>query len=153
VFHAFLALSVPLWTIFLMGALFYLPALEAFRPVKQFCLSIEKQSQGNEEAGYFRTALPSMAFYLRRPIFQESDYERMTSRFESSRTVFCILAAKDYAYFKAKGLTLYILDRHSRFSVRLGNVLNAGYFPEEELLLVSNRPYSDTESEEVRPKS
>jgi 4-amino-4-deoxy-L-arabinose transferase-like glycosyltransferase len=149
--HAFLALSIPLGCVFLIGALFYVPALESFRPVRSFCLLIENQSHGNGEAGYFRTALPSMIFYLQRPIFQEIDYERMESRFASNRRIFCILAWKDYAYFKERGLSIYILDRHSRLSVRLGDVLKAGSSPGEELLLVSNQPYSETESGEARP--
>jgi 4-amino-4-deoxy-L-arabinose transferase-like glycosyltransferase len=151
--HCFLALSIPIWTVYMIGALFYVPALESFRPVKRFCLFIEGQSHENEEAGYFRTALPSMAFYLRRPIFQESNYERMTGKFESGRRIFCILAAKDYAYFRNKGIPIHILDRHSRFSVRLGNLWNAGYFPGEELLLVSNQPYSETKAGKIHGAS
>ena len=52
-----------------------------------------------------------------------------------------------------KDLNLYILDRHSRFAVRLNTLLNAGYFPGEELLLVSNRPHSKTVSGRSSPKS
>jgi 4-amino-4-deoxy-L-arabinose transferase-like glycosyltransferase len=141
--QCFPALAIPLWTIFMMGAIFYVPALESFRPVKGFCQLIEAQSGKEDEAGFFRTALPSMVYYLRRPIFQESSYDKMMQRFQSDRRVFCILTERDYASFADKIPGLRILDRHSRFSVRLRTLLNAGYFAGEELLLVSNQPHSE----------
>jgi hypothetical protein len=47
-------------------------------------------------------------------------------------------------------VTLGIVGRHARFALRLGELFNAGYFPGEELLLVSNRPYSKPKSSEGR---
>ncbi len=135
-----------------MGALFYLPALESHRPVKEFCRIIQSQSFGDAaEAGFFRTALPSMVFYLRHPIFQESSYAQMTGRFQSAHRVFCILNQRDYSYFAERNVMLYILGRHSRFALRLSALFNAGYLPEEQLLLVSNRPSSLTKSSGGRP--
>jgi 4-amino-4-deoxy-L-arabinose transferase-like glycosyltransferase len=141
--RSFLALAVPLWAIYMMGALSYLPALESFRPVKNFCRIIKAQSSSEDEAGFFNTALPSMAFYLQRPIFEETDAEQMLRRFQSGHRVFCVLSRKDLGYFSdKKDLTIHIMDRHPRFAVRLSTLLNAGYFPGEELLLVSNQPNS-----------
>jgi 4-amino-4-deoxy-L-arabinose transferase-like glycosyltransferase len=149
----FSALGVPLWIVYMMAAIIYLPAIESFRPVKSFCRIIASQSSGDDEAGFFGTALPSMVYYLRRPIFQESSRERMLQRFQSGKQVFCILDERDFRYFaKMKDLNLHILSRHSRFSVRFGALLNAGYFPEEELLLVSNRPNSEFSSGRSGPK-
>jgi 4-amino-4-deoxy-L-arabinose transferase-like glycosyltransferase len=145
--QCFSALAIPLWTIYLMCGLMYLPALESFRPVKSFCQLIEAQSNGNDEAGYYGTALPSMAFYLRRPIFEETSPEQMAQRFQSEKRIFCILSQRDFGYFAdSKNFKLHILDRHARFAVRLNTVLNAGYFPGEELFLVSNRPYTKPRS-------
>lgn len=141
--HCFLSAALPLWTVFLMAALFYVPALESYRPVKPFCLLIRTESRENDEAGFFQTAVPSMAFYLERPIFQENSYDQMIKRFASGKRVFCVLAAKDYAYFADKGVKIHVLDRRFRFSIRLNTLFNAGYFPEEELLLVSNQPFSE----------
>lgn len=140
---SFLALIIPLWAIYMMCGLSYLPALESFRPVKRFCQIIEAQSSTNDEVGFFGTALPSMAFYLRRPIFEEDSPERMLRRFQSEKRVFCVLSQEDFGYFPdTQDLKVYILDRRPRFSVRFGALMNAGYFPGEELLLVSNRPSS-----------
>jgi 4-amino-4-deoxy-L-arabinose transferase-like glycosyltransferase len=152
--RCFSALVIPLWIIYVMGALVYLPALEPFRPVKSFCQTIEAQSHRDDEAGFYGTALPSMVYYLRRPIFQESNPERMLRRFRSEKRVFCVLDKRDFGYFSEKqGLNLHILDRHPRFSVRIGTLLNAGYFPGEELFLVSNRSFSQPEPDRSGPKS
>jgi 4-amino-4-deoxy-L-arabinose transferase-like glycosyltransferase len=143
--RSFLALIIPLWAIYLMCGISYLPALESFRPVKRFCQIIEAQSDVDDEAGFFGTALPSMAFYLRRPIFEEDSSERMLRRFRSQKRVFCVLSQEDFGYFAdTKDLKVHILDRRPRFSVRFGALMNAGYFPGEELLLVSNRPSSQS---------
>jgi 4-amino-4-deoxy-L-arabinose transferase-like glycosyltransferase len=150
----FWVLTVSLWTVYLMCALMYLPELERYRPVKRFCGLIEAQMRAPDETGYFRTALPSMVYYLRRPIFEEYDAEEMKRRLQSENRIFCILAEKDYNYFADNAdLEIYILDRNPRFSVRLGTLLNAGYFAGEELLLISNRPDFQSKSSEDRSKS
>ncbi len=149
--HGFGALALSLWIIFLISAWIYLPKLEPYRPVKRFCRIIELQRGTGDAAGYFRTALPSMVFYLRRPIFEEYDVEGMKRRLLSEKRVFCILTEKDYQYFSDnKELNLHILDRHARFSIRFSALLNAGYLPGEELLLISNRPNSQASPSEDR---
>ena len=146
-FQCFMTLGLSLWIVYLLTASVYLPGLEPYRPVKRFCHVIERQRGSGDSAGYFRTALPSMVYYLRQPVFEEYDVGAMTRRLQSGKRVFCILAEKDYNYFAdKKDLEIYILDRNARFSIRFGALLNSGYFPEEELLLISNRPESPTES-------
>jgi len=146
----FAALVLPLWTIFMIGALFYIPALESARPVKDFCRTLGKHMEADDEAGFFRTALPSMVYYLRRPIFQEYSHEKMVLRFQSDRRVFCILNESDHAYFTGRGLKIYVLDRRSRFAVRLSVLLNALDPPGEDLLLVTNRSIAQSRSREDR---
>jgi 4-amino-4-deoxy-L-arabinose transferase-like glycosyltransferase len=150
----FFVLSASLWAIYMVCALLYLPALEAFRPVKSFCRVINTQISAGDEAGFYGTALPSMAFYLRRPIFEENNPEEMLHRLQSGKRVFCILSQQDFGRFAdRRNLALYILERHSRFAVHLNTLLNAGYFPGEELLLISNRPGFKTVSGRSSPKS
>ncbi len=151
--RCFSALVAPLWILYLMSALVYLPALEPFRPVKGFCGVIEAQWSGSDEAGFFGTALPSMVYYLRRPIFQESSPERMLQRFRSEKRVFCVMDQRDYSQFSGtKDLNLYVLERRQRFTVRFGTLLNARYSPGEELFLVSNRPCKESISGGSGPK-
>jgi 4-amino-4-deoxy-L-arabinose transferase-like glycosyltransferase len=140
----FASLAFSLWTIFLLGASVYVPALEIVRPVKRFCQFIDAHwcAADGDEAGFFRASLPSMVFYLKHPIFQETSYEQMIQRFQSERRVFCILSQSDYAYFMKQNLQLHILDQHSHFSIQIGSLLKNGNYPGKELLLVSNQSYS-----------
>lgn len=140
----FASLAFSLWTIFILGASVYVPALEIVRPVKQFCQFIDTHwcPADGDEAGFFRASLPSMVFYLKHSIFQETGYKQMVLRFQSDRRVFCILSQRDYAYFIKQNLQLHILDQHSHFSVQIGSLLKNGNYPGKELLLVSNQSYS-----------
>ncbi len=150
----FSALASSLWALYMVCALLYLPALESFRPVKDFCKTIAAELDERDETGFYGTALPSMAYYLRRPIFEESSPEEMVRKFQSRNRIFCILKRRDYDYFSdQKELKLFVVDKHSHFAVRLNTLLNAGYFPGEELLLVSNRPHSETVSGRSNTKS
>ena len=115
---------------------------------------IETQLGAGDEAGYFHTALPSMVFYLRRPIFEENNAAAMRQRLLSRKRVFCILSQKAYNSFaESRDLEVYLLARQPRFAVRLGTLLNAGQSQEEELLLISNRPGAIIKSAKDRPTS
>jgi 4-amino-4-deoxy-L-arabinose transferase-like glycosyltransferase len=151
--RGFLALAGALWAIYMMCTLFYLPAMEEYRPIKLFCSQIETQIQAEDEVGSFRIALPSMVFYLRRPIFEENDLEQMAQKFRSGKRVFCVLSERDYNYFvDEKDFEIFVLDRHSRLAMRMSTLLNAGSFPGEELLLISNRPKAVAKSAEDRSR-
>ncbi|MDR0841804.1 MAG: glycosyltransferase family 39 protein [Acidobacteriota bacterium] len=140
-FHvAFAALSFSLWILFFSGALVYVPALENFRPIKDFCRRIEVEATGTEfEAGYFRTAVPSMTFYLKHRIFEESDYRRMLRRLRADQRTYCILDGRDYDWFKKRVRTLHVLERRARFSVRFEQLFSEEKRADRELLLISNR--------------
>ncbi|HTY62089.1 MAG TPA: glycosyltransferase family 39 protein [Acidobacteriota bacterium] len=134
-------LTALLWIMYLMCVTVYLPGLERYRPVKGLCRLIEAQRDADAEAGYFRTAVPSMAFYLRRPIFEESNAIEMRRRLRSGKRVFCILSRKSYdSLISDSPDGIYILARQPRFSMRMDAFLNTRYAQEEELLLISNRP-------------
>jgi 4-amino-4-deoxy-L-arabinose transferase-like glycosyltransferase len=138
---SFASFVAPLWFLYFTCALTCLPVLEQFRPVKKFCAVIENAAGEDYEAGFFNTALPSMVYYLRRPIFEEYGYEEMSRRFKSDKRIFCILNKEDFDYFAAqKDLAIFIVDRNQRFSARLGALLNVGHFAGAELILASNRP-------------
>lgn len=139
--QCFSVLAAVLWIMVMMCVSIYLPGLEVYRPVKMLCRSIETQSDSNTEAGYFRTALPSMVFYLRRPIFEESSAPEMRRRLRSGKRVFCILSGKAYGTLMMENAPpVFILERRPRFAVRVDALLNSRHPQEEELLLISNRP-------------
>lgn len=141
---SFAALALSLWAVYLLGAAAYIPALEALRPVKGFCRVIARHwhPEAGDSAGFYRASLPSMVFYLERPIFQETDPEGMLGRFRSPGRVFCILSRADYEYFIGRGEDLHIIDQGPHFSLRFGSLLQKGKFPGRQLILVSNRSWS-----------
>jgi hypothetical protein len=139
--YCFPTVAAAMWLTFMVGVVYYFPALEAYRPVKSFCRQIEANATGDFEAGYYGVTVPSMVFYLQKQIFQEYNAASMLSRFQSDDPVFCILTARDHAFFTENfGLHLPVLDRSPRFSINLKSILNSGYAPGDALLLVSNRP-------------
>jgi hypothetical protein len=151
---SFGALAAALWIIYVISVCVYLPELEQYRPVKRFCRTIDMEKSKDASAGYFRTALPSMAFYLRHPIFEEYDFEGMKRRLQSQNRVFCIMTERDYNYLaENNNLEIHILDMNPNFSIRFGALLKAGYFSEQNLLLISNRPSSKADSFEDKSTS
>jgi hypothetical protein len=126
-----------------MAGAAYLPALEPLRPVQRICRSILEEAQDGDEIGYYRAAVPSMVFYLRRPIFSVSDPPTMEQKFRGARRVFCVLGDQDLRFFREHfGLELYVVHRYrqlpTQLTLMLGKRSSTG--EGEELILVSNRP-------------
>lgn len=150
-FKCFASLAAALWLMLLLTSWIYLPAVEPLRPVKEICRLIDKQSGAGDEAGYYLAPVPSMVYYLRRPIFEEFDPDAMVRRFKSNKTVFCALTEQDYNYFVGRrDLILYVLDRRPRLITQLRRLLDEDSWTAQELLLVSNRPVPETSDREGR---
>jgi len=142
----FTTLSVSLLALFICASSVYLPAMEEFRPVKDLCRLIALQSRPEDEIGYFRAAAPSMVYYLRRPIFEESDMGGMVHRFQSPRRILCVMTKPDYDYLVGtRNLTLYLWDQRPRIVTQLRVLLEPNRASNQDLLLVSNLPKSKKE--------
>ncbi len=129
------------WILCLLAAAIYLPAIEPLRPVRSICTELKPLLVPEDEVGYYRASVPSMTFYLRRPIFEEFDADQMARRFRSGKRVYCILTGQDLDHLaKKKDLVLYVLDRRPRLVTRLRNLADEAGRLRQELLLVSNRP-------------
>ena len=115
------------------------------RPVREICATIRGQALAADEVGYFRVNVPSMVYYLRRPVFEESETDAMVRRFKAGKRVFCIMTERDYDYLVGdRDLVLYVLDRRPRLVTSLSALLGGGRnMAERELLVVSNRPYAE----------
>ena len=108
----------------------------------------QTQAGDTDQVGYFRATAPSMAFYLRRPIFEEFDPEAMARRFQSQDRVYCLLTEKEYNHFVgSEDIILYILDRRPRLMANMRVLLGQESWAEQELLLVSNRPFEEAAPE------
>ncbi len=135
------SIVVSLLAAYMVFCIAFVPALEPAQPVRTICREIQAAAHPGDEAGYFRTSVPGMAFYLRRPIFEEYDPDAMEQRFRSGKRVFCVLSEKDYDYFVgSRDLILYVLDRHPEAGVSLQVMVSESDNAEEELLLASNMP-------------
>jgi 4-amino-4-deoxy-L-arabinose transferase-like glycosyltransferase len=138
---AFASIAAGLCLLYLLGASFYLPASEPLRPIRDLCTLIEARWGPEDEAGYYRVSVPSMVFYLRRPIFEEFEADSMVRRFQGPRRVFCIMTERDHNFFVGrKDLVLYILERRPRLVSQFRGLIDESYRLAEELVLVSNRP-------------
>jgi 4-amino-4-deoxy-L-arabinose transferase-like glycosyltransferase len=139
--------AATMWLIFVLAGTAYLPALEPQRPVKAICRAIGEEAQPGDQAGYYRAAVPSMAFYLQRQIFAVSNPPMMADKFRESVRVFCVMGNRDYRYFKDEcGLELYVLHRYQQLPTQLRIMLGKESPTGEgdELLLISNRPARGT---------
>jgi len=149
-----LSIAGFMWLVFLMAGAVYLPALERLRPVKEICQEIQAQAQPDDEVGYYRAAVPSMLFYLRRPIFMASDPDIMMRKFQGAARVFCVVSEQDYSFFSAKrDLNLTVLGRYPQLPTQLKTMLGTVRPVGEELLLVSNRPSLEAGSRGSRKNS
>jgi 4-amino-4-deoxy-L-arabinose transferase-like glycosyltransferase len=148
---AALVLGSACWLMFVLVAGVYLRAVEPYRPVKEMCRSIEALAAPRDEVGYYRATLPSMAFYLRRPIFEEFDADAMVRRFGAGARVYCILTEADYNYFVgSRDLILYVLDRRVRLLTQLRALVDRESWAGQELVLVCNRPMNESGAREGR---
>ncbi|NWG12201.1 MAG: hypothetical protein HXY20_01565 [Acidobacteria bacterium] len=103
-----------------------------------------------DEVGYYPTSVPSMVFYLRRPIYEEYDADPMVPRLQSARRVFCILSGEDFDYLvRDRKLVLHLLDRRPRLVTRLRNLPDESGRLRQDLLLVSNYPVPQTPDTET----
>jgi hypothetical protein len=128
----------------MLTSIIYFPAIETLRPVKEMCRTVEELSERGDDVGYYRVAVPSMVFYLQRPVFEEFDADTMIRRFQGSRRVFCILSEKDYAYFIGeRDQILYVLDRRPRLLTKLHLIFDDQNWVEQELILATNMPITE----------
>ena len=76
----------------------YLQPLEKYKPVHHFAERIRTDTEQQDfQAGYYKFAAPSLAFYLDQPIFELGDLQAAVALLESEVTVYMIVSAEDYA--------------------------------------------------------
>jgi hypothetical protein len=100
---------------------------------------IKQRATPESRIGYYRIALPSMAFYMRRPVFEVFDVEDLRQTFASGEDVYCLMTDEDYRAVKdtLRGPT-HVLARRTLFDVKIRAFLEGNELP--DIVLVSNRP-------------
>lgn len=115
-----------------------LPDFERFKPVRPLCEVIASEAGPEALVGYYRTAYPSMVFYLRRPIFEYYHQPEIEAAFSSGKEVFCLMTESDYEAFRARvPAQTRVLASHPIFQVKLNGILDRVELP--RVVLISNK--------------
>ena len=119
--------------------LFTLPDFERFKPVRSACEVIASyQLPPDAMVGYYKTAYPSMVFYLRRPIFEYYEQREIEGAFLSGKEIFCMMTAVEYEAIKGRlPAETRVLASYPIFQVKLKSILERAEPP--RVVLISNR--------------
>lgn len=118
--------------------LWTLPDFERYKPVKPVCEVIASQASPDALVGYYRSAYPSMVFYLRRPIFEYYEESEIEAAFSSGKEVFCLMTANDYEAIRTQlPVDVRVLASHPIFQVKLRGILDRVDLP--QVVLISNK--------------
>ena len=116
-----------------------LPDFERYKPVAPLVEIIKQHAAPSARIGYYRFAMPSMAFYMRRPVFEYFAAESVRDVFASGDEVHCLMTAEDYAAVKdALAGPTYVVARRPLFDVRLQSLLEGRALP--DIVVISNKP-------------
>jgi 4-amino-4-deoxy-L-arabinose transferase-like glycosyltransferase len=118
--------------------LWTLPDFERFKPIRPLSEIIASEAGPDALTGYYRTAYPSMVFYLRRPIFEYYHQQEIEAAFASGREVFCIMTESEYETLKTRvSAQTRVLASHPIFQVKLNGIFNKIELP--RVVLISNK--------------
>src|SRR5262249_42681574 len=115
-----------------------LPDFERFKPVRPMCDAILSEAPEDALVGYYKYASPSMAFYLRRQIFEYSEPDEVISVFASGKSVYCVMLEQEYQNVKRLlPAEVRVLASRPVFQVKFKFILDKREPP--HLLLISNK--------------
>ncbi len=128
------AAAVAINWIFVLQAL---PSFRKYQPVPAMAARIEATAGSSARVAYYRMALPSLVYYLHRPVLELFEPTAVANVFKEGET-YCLMTQEDYETLQGQlpGPTC-VVARRPVFDVKIGNVL--ALKPVSELLLVSNR--------------
>jgi hypothetical protein len=137
--YATIALAGTLVAMSWVFVLVTLPDFERYKPVAPLVDLIKQRASSESRIGYYRFALPSMAFYMRRQVFEAFELETLQKVFASGQDVYCLMTNDDYRSVKdVLGGPTHILASRPLFDVKIRAFLEGNELP--EIVLVSNRP-------------
>ncbi len=113
-----------------------LPSFRKYQPVPAMAARIAQTASGSARVAYYHLALPSLVYYLHRPVMELFEPKAVVDVFRDGET-YCLITRKDYDEIESQlpGHTC-IVARRPVFDVKIGSVLALKPLP--ELLLVSN---------------
>ena len=115
-----------------------LPDFERYKPVRPFSDIIRSRASIGAIVGSYKFSLPSMVFYLHRPVMEVVRPDHLRAVFYSSSDVYFIMAEDEYNSVKDRlPVDTYILARQQMFDLKPRNFLEGSELP--QFVLVSNR--------------
>ena len=115
-----------------------LPAFERYKPVRPFAEMIRSRASVGAIVGSYKFALPSMVYYLHRPIMEVVVPEHLRAVFYSSSDIYFVMPEKEYKIIKDRlPVETYVLARQQLFDLRPINFIEGSELP--QFVLISNR--------------
>jgi hypothetical protein len=115
-----------------------LPDFERYKPVRPFSNIIRSRASIGAIVGSYKFSLPSMVFYLHRPVMEVVLPDHLRAVFYSPGDVYFIMAEDEYNSIKDRlPVETYVLARQPMFDLRPKNFLEGSELP--QFVLVSNR--------------
>ncbi len=115
-----------------------LPDFERYKPVRPFSDIIRSRASVGAIVGWYKFALPSMVFYLHRPVMEVIMPDHLRAVFHSASDVYFVMEEREYAGIKDRlPVETYVLARQRMFDLKPRNFLDGSELP--QFVLVSNR--------------
>lgn len=115
-----------------------LPDFERYKPVRPFSDIIRSRASIGAIVGSYKFSLPSMVFYLHRPVMEVLLPDHLRAVFYSSSDVYFIMPENEYNNIKDRlPVDTYVLARQPMFDLRPKNFLDGTELP--QFVLISNR--------------
>jgi 4-amino-4-deoxy-L-arabinose transferase-like glycosyltransferase len=115
-----------------------LPDFERYKPVRPFSEIIRARASVGAIVGSYKFSLPSMVFYLHRPVMEVVLPDHLRAVFYSSSDVYFIMAEDEYNSIKERlPVETFVLARQQMFDLKPKNFLDGSELP--QFVLVSNR--------------
>ena len=131
-------LAASLVVIVWCAVLYTLPDFERYKPVRPFSDIIRARASVGAIVGSYKFSLPSMVFYLHRPVMEVVLPDHLRAVFYSSSDVYFIMAEDEYNSIKDRlPVETFVLARQRMFDVKPKNFLDGSELP--QFVLVSNR--------------
>jgi 4-amino-4-deoxy-L-arabinose transferase-like glycosyltransferase len=128
------SLVIVSWCIVLCS----LPSFERYKPVRPFADIIRARASIGGIVGSYKFALPSMVYYLDRPIMEVIEADHLRAVFYSSSDIYFVMPEKEYESVKERlPVTTFVLARQQMFDVKPINFIEGSELP--QFVLVSNR--------------
>jgi 4-amino-4-deoxy-L-arabinose transferase-like glycosyltransferase len=115
-----------------------LPDFERYKPVRPFSDTIRSRASVGAIVGYYKFALPSMVYYLNRPVMEVVLPDHLRAVFYSSSDIYFVMPEDEYESIKDRlPAQTFVLSRRPLFDLRPKNFLQGSELP--QFVLISNR--------------